>query len=176
MKRLLITAAAVLAVSVSALAAPAAFAAEPETNGFQFFPGDDNCMIKYPRTDGLTVSWMLFKDNLLIAGVVKDKWSLVDGKDTSSKAHKLTFDYGGAKSTSDSGGYLSGDVQGVYGMWHGDNPGAGGTTEALSAMSKGQVVTVSFDGQVLGSFDMKMKGFAYNMLKNCVDDLNKKAK
>jgi hypothetical protein len=169
MKRLLITAAALLA-----LVAPAAHAAEPETYGFQFSPGDDNCMIKYPRADGLTVSWMLFKNNMLIAGVVKDKWDIVNAQDTGN-THKLTFDYGGGlTTTAASSGYLNAEVQGVYGIWR-DEAGAGNAAEGLGALGKGQVVTVSFDGKVLGTFDMKMKGFAASMLKNCVADLNKKA-
>lgn len=174
MKRILIAAAALLAVFTPVLAAPAAFAAEPETYAFQFSPGKDNCMIKYPRADGLTVSWMLLRNNMLIAGVVKDKWDIVNAQDTSD-THKLTFDYGGGiTATTTSSGFLNAEVQGVYGIWR-DAPGANGSAEALAALGKGQVVTVSFDGKVLGTFDMKMKGFAGTLLKNCVADLNKKA-
>lgn len=175
MKRLLIAAATLLALSAPVVAAPAAYAAEPDTNNFQYIPGDDSCMIKYPRTDGLIMSYMLLKNGLLVAGVVRDKWDIVNGQDANVMTHKITFDYGnGVSTTANIGGYLNAEVQGIYGVWQSDNTGAGSTDEALSTLSKGQVATVSFDGKVIGTFDMKMKGFAASLLKTCMADIKKK--
>ena len=163
-----------LAAALLVLATPA-LAAEPETYAFQYTQGDTLCRVDYPRADGLTLAYMLANNGMLATGVIKDRWDIVDGQDLNASNHTLSLTYDGVGTTTTStAAFVNDQKQGVFGMWIlGDGPGS--VTEARDMLSRGQVVTVVFDGKTIGTFDMHQKAFAANLLKTCAAQMTKPA-
>ena len=159
-----------LAATLLALAGPAS-AAEPETYAFQYSPGTTMCRVDYPRADGLTLAFILLNNGMLGTGVIKDRWDIIDGQDPNNSNHTMTVTYADVGSTTTSIGSIVDDAkQGVFGMWiAGDGPGT--ASEAMDLLAKGQIVTVTFDGRALGTFDLHQKAFTANLLKTCAKDL-----
>lgn len=162
-----------LAVLALAGIAQAARAQEPETYAFQLEVGNDRCTLTYPRADDEQLYFIMTAKGMITAGVRKAEWeSLVDGKDADSEAFNTTLDFKDVgKTTSKWGGYQNGFWQGTWATWDQDSHGPGSTDELLSLLAKAQVVTVRFEGQTLGTFDMKNKGFAATALTSCVKNL-----
>lgn len=154
--------------------ANAARAQEPETYAFQLEVGDDRCTITYPRADDEQFYVIMTAKGSITAGVRKAEWeSLVEGKDADSEAFNSTFAFSSdgqdiGKTTSKWGGYQNGFWQGTWASWDEDGQGPGSTQELLGLLGKAQTVTVTFQGQNLGTFDMKNKGFAATALTGCV--------
>jgi len=155
--------------------AGAAKADEPETYAFQMQIGDGTCRVSYPRADGLTLAFMTFPgDGKVIAGVVKDQWPIVEGKDMDDTSQPMTFDFQGVgKTTGGSGGYVDSDIQGIWTIWEGNN-GETKSRELLAMMKQGKVITAWFQGQAMGTFDLKQAGMVYTLLKSCMTQQNSK--
>ena len=151
------------------LAAGAATADEPETYAFQFSLGKTTCTVDYPRSDDTTLSFLYRpSDGLFNIKVTRARWEMVDGQNLDAEDMPATLDFQSVgKTTAAWGGYQDGYVQGVWSSWDAAATGAGSATEAMTLLQKAQVVTVTFKGAVLGTFDMKQKGFAYSLLKGC---------
>lgn len=151
------------------LAAGAATAGEPETYAFQFSLGKTTCTVDYPRSDDTTLSFLYRpSDGLFNVKVTRPRWEMVDNQNLDAEDMPVTLDFKDVGKTSAAwGGYQDGYVQGVWSSWDAKASGAGSTTEAMALLQKGQVVTVIFKGETLGTFDMKQKGLAFNLLKGC---------
>ncbi len=159
-----------LAFAVLLAAAGAARAQEPETYAFQLEQGDTKCTVNYPRSDGETLYLLVTKDGKFNAGVYKAEWeALVDGKDDSKEDYHVVLDLGDAgKTTSQWGGYENGFNQGVWAAWD-----AGSTSDdALAMLKNATMASVVFDGQNLGTFDMKQKGMAAILLATCLKTIS----
>ncbi|MDC7681959.1 hypothetical protein PQU92_01635 [Asticcacaulis sp. BYS171W] len=150
------------------LAAPAAFAAEPETHAFQLEVGRDRCTLNYPRTDGRTLTFLLHVDGTFSASIHQNRWEIVDDKDTKDQSKPMTLEFKGVgKTTAKWGGYRNGYVQGLWAGWDKNPSGPASTGEAMGLLEKAQVVSVTFEGKPMGTFDMKNKGFAAMALRTC---------
>ncbi len=159
------------AVAFSALfaLAGAARAQAPETYAFQLEQGTDRCTVSYPRSDGETLSFLVLKDGTFNAAVMKPEWeSLVDGKDDSKQDDHVVLDFGDAgKTTSQWGGYQNGFNQGVWAAWDKGQP----SEEAMAMLKNATTASLIFDGQNLGTFDMKQKGMAAILLATCLKNI-----
>lgn len=97
------------------------------------------------------------------ASLGASRWPIVDDKDLDKKA-LLTLKFKGGKTTSITGGYKNGMEQGFWGGW-----GAGPNSDAALKMLDGaREVSVSFDGEDFGKFDLQMPHFAHTWLTDCV--------
>ena len=165
MKRLVFVAASALALITGSVNA-----AEPETYAFQLEVGQGRCTVNYPRADGTTLSFLYLASGRVNVSVHRPRWEMVDDKDTDSEDHPITLDMQGVgKSTAKWGGYRNGFVQGAWSAWDENPSGAGNSGELIRMMEQATVYTVWFEGQNLGTFDTKMKGFAINVIRNCVN-------
>ncbi len=166
-----------LACATALAATGAAHAQEPETYAFQLEVGSDRCTLTYPRADDEQLYFIMTAKGSVTAGVRKAEWeSLVDGKDSDSEAFNSTFSFKAdgqdlGKTTSKWGGYQNGFWQGTWASWDEASHDAGSVDELLDLLGKAQTVTVTFEGQDLGTFDMKNKGFAATGLTACVKGL-----
>ena len=147
-------------------------AQEAETLQFAIQHPEDSCRINYGRTDGLALSYAVYRGGILVTGVLADRWDIVDGKDLKADNHTLTIDYGDAgKAVSTKGGYINAKVQGIYALWEPGQTGQGGADDALAKLRRGRLVKVYFDDQYIGQFDMKQSGFAYMQLMDCMNNM-----
>ncbi len=155
----------IAAWGISAL--PAA-ADEPETYAFQLEVGQGRCTVNYPRADGTTLTFLYLDSGRVNVSVHRPRWEMVDDKDTDSEEHPVTLEMQGVgKSTAKWGGYRNGFVQGVWAAWDENPSGPGSSGELIKMMEQATVYTAWFEGESLGTFDTKMKGFAINVIRNC---------
>ncbi|WP_157138985.1 hypothetical protein [Asticcacaulis biprosthecium] len=155
----------------SFLSAGAVSAEEPETYAFQLEVGNGRCSVDYPRSDGTTLTLLYLKNGRVNISVHRPRWEMVDDKNTEDQDNPMTIEVQGVgKSKAKWGGYRNGFVQGVWSAWDENPSGAGSSGDLIKLMEKGTIYTVWFEGQKLGSFNTKMKGFAINSIRNCVNN------
>lgn len=153
------------------LTAGAVSAEEPETYAFQLEAGNGRCSVDYPRSDGTTLTFLYLKNGRVNVSVHRPRWEMVDDKDSGSEAYPMTIEVQGVgKSKAKWGGYRNGFVQGVWSAWDENPSGAGSSGDLIKLMEQGTVYTIWFEGQNLGTFNTKMKGFAINAIRNCVNN------
>ncbi|ESQ89919.1 hypothetical protein ABAC460_11510 [Asticcacaulis sp. AC460] len=153
------------------LTAGAVSAEEPETYAFQLEVGNGRCSVDYPRADGTTLTFLYLKSGRVNVSVHRPRWEMVDDKDTDNQDIPMTVEVQGVgKSKAKWGGYRNGFVQGVWSAWDENPSGAGSSGDLIKLMEQGTVYTIWFEGQNLGTFNTKMKGFAINSIRNCVNN------
>ena len=133
------------------------------------------CFIAFPRpgrTENDPKLMLEFsvraKDGNFGTSLGASSWSIIEGKDLDKKALMTLKFKGGKSTTSITGGYKNGMEQGFWAGW-----GAGPNSDAALKMLDGAgEVSVSFDGEDFGKFDLQMPRFAHTWLTDCVARTN----
>jgi len=162
-----------LSVAALMLAAGPAVSQERQTlDDFSFSEGikGSDCKIAFRATDGETwVDFGLgFSDTIFTLEVVRNRWEIVDGKDSDGQDMPLTLTFqDGSSTTSAYGGFRDGMYQGVWGQWHGTNDDPIASQRGIEALMQATSATVSNADGDLVSVNLGPTGFAANKLVDC---------
>jgi hypothetical protein len=162
---------AAIAAAVTA-AAPAAAQFEKVDVNVSVTERNGICFIAFPRaarndTDPprLMLEFSVrARDGNFVTSVGANNWSFISGKDEEASLPMTLVFKGGKTTTSRSGGYSNGMEQKVWGGW---GPGEG-SAAALEMLKPARSVSVRFDGQDLGEFDLQLANYAHTWLTDCV--------
>jgi hypothetical protein len=161
-------------VAGAALAILASGASAQETMDFRFLTSDRNgvCGVGFhgatpPGANNPMEFHFTYRvgDGNMATEIKLPVWKRAQEKAESEETFPMTVSFDtGKTTTSRSGGYNSGYIDGAWAGW-----GAGPNSDALYAMLKdAKSVKVKFDGMDLGTVNLQRKGFAHGVLSDCI--------